>query len=67
MVCDTMNIFGQDRKFVESLLQKCLDSLDDFSLKHAALNLISTYKPELLRQPLEPVTPPSNLTKIDKP
>lgn len=64
MRCDTMNIFGQDRKFVESLLQKCLDSLDDFSLKHAALNLISTYKPELLRQP--EAIPPSNLTKIDK-
>jgi len=51
MPCDISIIFGQDRKSVETLLQKCLNDLDDFSFKQVVLHVLTTYKPELLRQP----------------
>jgi hypothetical protein len=53
MPCNTSIIFGQDRKSLDMLLQKCLNDLDDFSFKQAVLHVVTTYKPELLRQPQE--------------
>ena len=64
MPCDISIIFGQDRKSVEALLQKCLNDLDDFSLKQAALHIITTYKPELLRQTPAPSESPSSSTPV---
>ena len=64
MPCNTSIIFGQDRKSVEAMLQKCLNELDDFSLKQAALHIITMYKPELLRQTPAPSESPSSSTPV---
>jgi hypothetical protein len=50
MPCNTSIIFGQDRKSLEILVQKCLNDLDDFSFKQVVLHVLTTYKPELLRE-----------------